>query len=63
MSTPPLQLDGRPGSADHQDASPLAHLDGLVVYVHAYNRVSAQLLGFATISSRAVSRACLKDLS
>src|SRR5918998_6236993 len=41
-----LQLDGCTGGADHQHASTLTHLDGLVVYVHAYNRVSAQLLGF-----------------
>src|SRR5215218_4823320 len=41
-----LQLDGCTGSADHQHASTLTHLDGLVVYVHAYNRVSVQLLGF-----------------
>src|SRR5215204_5018345 len=58
-----LQLDGCTGSADHQHASTLTHLDGLVVYVHAYTASASSCSASATISSRAVSRACLKDLS
>ena len=55
-----LELDRDSGSADHKHAASLTYLDGLVDYVHTS---APSCSASATISSVAVSRASLKDLS